>query len=170
MANLLAQKYAKTVLPRKIKKPTPFTSLVPMDTIVNRPAVQQFAYSRVDPEVNRERGYAHTDLMNQLGSTGGLRFGTAQVKQQRLSDYYSRMREEMAQPYMDQGLGILQDYYNDLMDEYYRDPQAFEYNPIDINSMLGGPTTTPTNTGQATPATPLLDQYRTGTGTLGYWT
>ena len=133
-----AQRYAKAVLPKKIYKPRAFSEVVPWETIVNEPAVQRFAYSRVDPEVERERYIAQRQLGSQMAQQGMHRFGTANVARQRLMDEYSRRREEMAQPFMQAGLGKLSDYYGELMNEYYRDPQAFEYKPLDIASYLGG--------------------------------
>lgn len=131
------QRAINMVLPRNgVQTPTPFRKILPYNSVVKRPLVEQFAYSQVDPEVNRQRSIAYDDLMSGLASSGGLRFGTSGQKQNRLYDNYSRLREEMALPFVQEGMGRLSDYYNELEREYYMDPNAFEYKPMRANRML----------------------------------
>lgn len=136
---MTAEEYAAyQVLPNGgIKTPTPFWQMVPREKVVNMPALQQLAYSRVDPEVTRLRNVAYGDLMSNLASTGGLRFGTSGLKRQQLNDAYARQREEMAQPFVTEGARRLSDYYNEMEQDYYRDPNTFQFNPIDIKQFLG---------------------------------
>jgi len=133
----LEQQIAQYYLPKGgVNVPTPFTQLVPRETIVNRPMIDEFAYSRVNPEVNRAKALGMESLMNNMSATGGLRFGTSNVRQQRLGDQYERQRKEMAQGFINEGTNRMSDYYNQLMGEYYRDPNAFEYKPVSIQNKL----------------------------------
>lgn len=135
--NDLASQYAKSVIPAGgVKNPTAFSKVVDKNTLINRPLVEQFAYSQIDPEINRIREDQTRALNEQQASTGMYRFGMAGRQQRQLGDMLSRQRQEMAQPFMQEGLNRLQDYYNTLEQEYYRDPQAFQYKPVDINKFL----------------------------------
>ena len=132
------QQAAYNILPPGgINTPTPFWKMVPRKSVVNRPYVNKFAYSRVDPEIQRQSTQSMRELMSGMASSGGLRFGTAGRKQQQLADHYSRQRHEMAQPFIQSGMQRLSDYYNELEREYYQDPNAFEYKPIKLDNFLG---------------------------------
>lgn len=133
--NLINQ-YVKAVVPKPVQTPTSFGNVVNKDQFINKPLVEQFAYSQVDPEINRIRERETRNLNEQQAQSGMYRFGMAGRQQRDLSDAISRQRAEMAQPFMQQGLKTLGDYYNDLQTEYYKDPQAFQYKPLDVNKLL----------------------------------
>lgn len=126
----LLKKYANAVLPEKIYTPTPFEQLVPYESVVNPEAINNFAYSRVNPEVDRQKTEATRGLYDTLASTGGLRFGGANVKVQQLGDTYERMRKEMALPFIQQARTTLDNYLQELKTNYWKDPNAFEFQPI----------------------------------------
>lgn len=135
--NSLADKYAKVALGGNIPKvQTQFTKLVPMESVVNEPAISSFGYSRVDPEIGRMRIEQNRNLGNMFAQSGGLRFGTANRKRQELSDSLSRQREEMALPFIQSARQRLTDYYNELYKDYYTDPNSFQYKPVETNKIL----------------------------------
>lgn len=123
--------------PGGIKTPTLFSKVVPRNMVVNQDLVNNLAFSRVNPEIDRLRTIGYSNLMNQLAGQGGLRFGQAGVDQQSLMDQYERQRKEMAQPFIQEGVKRLSDYYDTLQNEYYKDPNAFQFTPLNVNKFLG---------------------------------
>ena len=133
----LGQQYAKAVLPKSVYTPVKFTEMIPMEQIVNRPFIEQWAYGRVTPEVLRLRTKSLRDYYNNIAQNNAYRFGASNVAKQDIYNRYERYRKELAQPYIQRGLATLQDYYNELMKEYYKDPQAFQFKPFDFTKTFG---------------------------------
>jgi hypothetical protein len=130
----IAQQYLP---PGGVKDQTSFTDLIPIDTVVNKNLLNQFANSQTDPEINRLKSTGMNDFFKGLASTGGYRFGTGRQREGALSDNFERQRKEMANQFFTSGADNLTNYYNELMNEYYRDPNAFEFDPLSINQKLG---------------------------------
>jgi hypothetical protein len=115
-----------------------FSDMLPYDEFVDEDRIREMAYSRVDPEIERQRAEALRALMAQISQGGTYRFGRAPILQQQLMDMYGRRREEMALPFMQAGQQTLGDYYNTLESEYYRDPLNFGVpTQFDYSKILG---------------------------------
>lgn len=132
----IAQQYAQSVIGKygqNSQTVTPFTSVLPKSTIINEDLLNQFAQSQANPEINRLKW---TGMYNQLANQaqqGGLRFGGAVAQQNALADQYERQRKELTQQFYGAGKSNLTNYYNDLMGEYYTDPNKFQYTPLQSN-------------------------------------
>ena len=98
--------------------------------------MMDLAYSRVDPEIERQRSEAMKELMNYLASSGGMRIGDKNVRQQEVMDLYNRRRQEMAQPIYQAGMDAMSPYYDQLLTDYVQSGFNDYIDPVAITKMF----------------------------------
>jgi hypothetical protein len=120
----LATQYGQSVA-AKTNYQTPFSQVLPWERFARPDVLTNIAYGRIDPEIKRQGYAASRNLEANLGTTGGARFGSANVQRQGLLDQFERQRQEQANAIYNQLASARQQEYQDLMNQYYTSPNSF---------------------------------------------